>query len=38
MITDGNLEMRQGGVAFLSNVVNAGVLAQGLFNIRNPPL
>jgi hypothetical protein len=38
MMTDGNLKMRQGGVAFLSNMVNAGGLAEGLFIVGNPPL
>ncbi len=37
-MSNGNLQMRQGGVAFLSNVVNAGGLAQGLFIIGNHPL
>jgi hypothetical protein len=39
MIKDGGLEMHRGagGVVFLSNVVNAGGLAQGLFIIGNPP-
>ena len=40
MTNNGDLEMRQGaesGVAFLSNVVNADRLAQGLFIVRNPP-
>jgi hypothetical protein len=35
MMSDGNIQMRQGGVAFLSNVVNAGGLAQGLFIVGN---
>jgi hypothetical protein len=37
-MADGNIQMRQGGVAFLSNVVNAGGLVRGLFIIGNPPL
>jgi len=40
MTNDGDLELRRGadgGVAFLSNVVNAGGLAQGLFIVQNPP-
>jgi hypothetical protein len=36
-MTGGDMHMRQGGVAFLLNVINAGGLAQGLFIIGNPP-
>jgi hypothetical protein len=35
-MTDGDIQMSQGGVAFLLNVMNAGGLVQGLFIVRNP--
>jgi hypothetical protein len=36
-MTDGVMQIHQGGVAFLSNVMNIGGLGQGLFIVGNPP-
>jgi hypothetical protein len=38
MLVDGEMQMQRGGSAFLSNVVDAGTLAQGLFIVGHTPL
>ena len=37
MLVDGEMQMRQGGSSLLSNVVDAGTLAQGLFIVGHAP-
>ena len=37
IFADGEMQMRQGGPAFLSNVVDVGVLEQGLFIVGHSP-
>jgi hypothetical protein len=38
MLANGEMQMQRGGSAFLSNVVDAGALAQGLFIVGHAPL
>jgi hypothetical protein len=38
VVVDGGMQVQQdGGVPFLSNIVNEGILAQALFIVNNPP-